>query len=125
MTPERQQWWNSLPMEEKRVRLLIKTLKGNINCCKQTIADEWTAITNDGKIGKNQLKAAQENLCDTKRSIKALRKQIGMRPVSNFRNDMRCPCCNKIVWRWQPTAGRYLRRPPEYCEQCGQKLRWY
>ena len=117
MTPERQKWWDSLSTEEKRVRRLIKTLKGNINCCKQTIADEWAAITNNSQNGKNQLKAAKDNLRDTKRAIKALRKQIAMRPWERIDvHSIHCPCC----WTWI-YANDY--KPP-CCDSCGQKLRW-
>ena len=120
MTPERKKWWDSLPVEEKRVRRTIKTLKGNINCCKQNIADELFDISNDSKIGKNQLKAAKDELRETKLAIKALRKQIAMRLISDVWNDHYCPCCDNFVW--QPEEGDYFGGPPKYCEGCGQKL---
>ena len=116
MTPERQKWWNSLPTEEKRARCLIKTLKGNINCCKSNIADELTDIANDSKIGKNQLKAAKDNLRDTKHAIKALRKQIAMRPFvikSEIGDFEKCPHCSVRLIKYFP-----------HCACCGQKLRW-
>lgn len=113
MTPERQKWWNSLPAEEKRVRLLIKTLKGNIICCKQSISDEWNAINADMKVGKNQLEVAKTNLRDTKRTIKFLRRQISQRPRPwSSKKFLVCPCCRK--WVYEQT----------YCKLCGQKLRW-
>ena len=113
MTPERHKWWNSLPAEEKRVRLLIKTLKNNIICCKQSISDEWNAINADMKVGKNQLEAAKTNLRDTKRTIKFLRRQISQRPRPwSSKKFLVCPCCRK--WVYEQT----------YCKLCGQKLRW-
>lgn len=36
MTPERQCWWNSLPKEEKRVRLAIKKFETDIKWRKKT-----------------------------------------------------------------------------------------
>lgn len=122
MTPERQKWWNSLPAEEKRVRRTIKTLKGNINCCKQNIADELFDISNDSKIGKNQLKAAKDELRDTKRAIKALRKQIAMRPITKHSLYVfyTCPLCEENLY--EGFLGMCL--PDKYCRYCGQKLRW-
>lgn len=114
MTPERQKWWDSLPAEEKRVRLLIKTLKGNIISCKQSISDEWNAINADKKVGKNQLEAAKANLRDTKRTIKFLRKQIAMQLLFiavKRTYFIGCPKCKQEVCK-------------NYCENCGQKLRW-
>ena len=122
MTPERQQWWDSLPMEEKRVRLLIKTLKENINCCKQTIADEWAAITNKSQNGKNQLKAAKDNLRDTKRAIKALRTQIAMNVIAQHNGCWEyyiCPHCYQNV-----RENNQYREYDRHCWCCGQKLRW-
>ena len=116
MTPERAKWWDNLPTEEKRVRRTIKTLKGNINCCKQNIADELFDISNDSEIGKNQLKAAKDELRDTKRAIKALRKQIAMRPYvmkTTIGDFEKCPTCKVRTIRYFPC-----------CACCGQKLRW-
>lgn len=116
MTPERQMWWDSLPKEEKRIRLLIKTLKGNIICCKQSISDELNAINADKEVGKNQLEAVKANLRDTKRTIKFLRKQIAMKPIV-FKypgyKSYECPRCREGAITYLP-----------HCSICGQKLRW-
>lgn len=86
MTPERQKWWDSLPKEEKRVRQIYRYTKKEI----LNFTDH-----------------------DKKYVIKALRKQIAMRPRPwSSKKNLVCPCCRK--WVYEQT----------YCKMCGQKLRW-
>ena len=99
MTPERQKWWGSLPKEEKRVRMDIELCKKQIKWHKQNL--RWVVLTGDDcKIIINF----------NKRIIKALRKQIAMRPYVNFD---KCPCCSVRLIKYFP-----------HCACCGQKLRW-
>ena len=107
MTPERQKWWDSLPAEEKRVRRDIKELRTQI---------AWHKIGLNSSCG-HETEMRKFALRMNKRIIKALRKQIAMRPRE--RKDVHsiyCPCC----WAWI-YANDY--KPP-YCNRCGQKLRW-
>lgn len=83
MTPERKAWWDSLPAEEKRVRQIYRYTKKEI----LNFTDH-----------------------DKKYVIKALRKQIAMRPIS-YGDHWKCPQCGRPV--------HY-----DYCKDCGQKLRW-
>ena len=83
MTPERKAWWDSLPAEEKRVRQIYRYTKKEI----LNFTDH-----------------------DKKYVIKALRKQIGMRPIS-YGDHWKCPRCGRAV--------HY-----DYCKDCGQKMRW-
>ena len=88
MTPERKAWWNSLPAEEKRIREIYRYAK-----------QEILSFTDS----------------DKKRVIKALRKQMAMRPVnavSGICGD--CPTCRGFV----------IRRENDCCPECGQKIRW-
>lgn len=98
MTPERQKWWDSLPAEEKYIRKLIKHLEDD----KKRHKDN---------IGFNPL-GNLWRLCvkDDKMTIKLLRKQIAMRPIS-YGDHWKCPRCGRAV--------HY-----DYCKDCGQKLRW-
>lgn len=99
MTPERQRWWDSLPTEEKRVRMDIELCKKQIKWHKQNL--RWVVLTGDDcKIIINF----------NKRIIKALRKQIAMRPIS-YGDHWKCPRCGRAV--------HY-----DYCKDCGQKMRW-
>lgn len=105
MTPERAKWWDCLPTEEKRVRYVIAYYKENIKFAKAIL--------------KRNHESYQAKVCmqEHKQAIKALRKQIAMRPRE--RKDVHsiyCPCC----WAWI-YANEY--KPP-YCNRCGQKLRW-
>ena len=110
MTPKRKVWWDSLPMEEKRIRTSIKWYKQIIAYVKALFEDE---ITCDIDYEKKVMREA-------KRAIKALRKQIAMCPQINHLSDvltrqpqLKCPCCSH----------RFVRHAP-YCLVCGQKLRW-
>ena len=98
MTPERQRWWDSLPKEEKYIRKLIKHLEDDKKRHK-------------ANIGFNPL-GNLWRLCvkDDKMTIKLLRKQIAMRPIS-YGDHWKCPRCGRAV--------HY-----DYCKDCGQKLRW-
>ena len=102
MTPERKAWWDSLPKEEKFIRKLIshrikelKRHKANIGF--NPLGNLWRGCVKDDKM-----------------IIKALRKQIAMRPITIKIGDIDfvcCPKCKHEVFEY-------------YCEQCGQKLRW-
>ena len=98
MTLERQKWWDSLPKEEKYIRKLIKHLEDDKKRHK-------------ANIGFNPL-GNLWRLCvkDDKMTIKLLRKQIAMRPIS-YGDHWKCPRCGRAV--------HY-----DYCKDCGQKLRW-
>ena len=98
MTSERQKWWDSLPAEEKYLRKLIKHLEDDKKRHK-------------ANIGFNPL-GNLWRLCvkDDKMTIKLLRKQIAMRPIS-YGDHWKCPRCGRAV--------HY-----DYCKDCGQKLRW-
>ena len=89
MTPERQKWWDSLPKEEKRIRQIYRYTKKEI----LNFTDH-----------------------DKKYVIKALRKQIAMRPIV-FKypgyKSYECPRCREGAITYLP-----------HCSMCGQKLRW-
>ena len=87
MTPERKVWWDSLPAEEKRVRRIYCYLKKEILNFTDT---------------------------DKKCVIKAVRKQIAMRPLDNCGACGRCPMCTGLV----------IKIENDCCPECGQKLRW-
>lgn len=111
MTPERKAWWDSLPAEEKRVREDIKRLMDNVHYSKESVQLEklqepTKKLDFNNLIVSCQLKRIREH----KRLIKALRKQIGMRPIS-YGDHWKCPRCGRAV--------HY-----DYCKDCGQKLRW-
>lgn len=96
MTPERQRWWDSLPTEEKRVRMDIDEFKRMIRHNKKHLIP-YVAF-------------AKYCIRYNKKAIKALRKQIAMRPIS-YGDHWKCPRCGRAV--------HY-----DYCKDCGQKLRW-
>lgn len=101
MTPERKAWWDSLPKEEKRVRLAIKKEKQYFSLYKS----EAASTVNIWDFIKYQ-----------KLLIKALRKQIAMRPIV-FKypgyKSYECPRCREGAITYLP-----------HCSMCGQKLRW-
>lgn len=101
MTPERQRWWDSLPTEERLVRLAIKKEKQYLSLYKS----EAASTVNIWDFIKYQ-----------KLLIKALRKQIAMRPYvlkTTIGNFDKCPCCSVRLIKYFP-----------HCACCGQKLRW-
>lgn len=100
MTPERQKWWDSLPKEEKCVRIAIKKEKSYMSFYKS-----------DGALNIRGFIKYQKLL------IKALRKQIAMRPVTKkeFKMFRYCPSCDCIL---------NVSRTSPNCDRCGQKLRW-
>ena len=106
MTPERQRWWDSLPTEEKRVRCDIKELRTQI---------AWHKIGLNSSCGhENEMRKFALRM--NKRIIKALRKQIAMRPIV-FKypgyKSYECPRCREGAITYLP-----------HCSMCGQKLRW-
>lgn len=107
MTPERRKWWDSLPKEEKYIRKLIKHLEDDKKRHK-------------ANIGFNPL-GNLWMLCvkDDKMLIKALRKQIAMRPLKKdhryeWCDIVRCSCCYTVL----------DEADIDYCPICGQKVRW-
>lgn len=109
MTPERQRWWDSLPAEEKRVREDIDEFKRMIRHHKKHLIP-YVAF-------------AKYCIRYSKKAIKALRKQIAMRPVwegDDEQDYIHCPTCGSVV-----ACCDYLDYElPKHCEDCGQKLRW-
>ena len=103
MTPERQRWWDSLPTEEKRVRMDIDEFKRMIRHNKKHLIP-YVAF-------------AKYCIRYNKKAIKALRKQIAMRPVikKEFKMFRYCPTCDCIL---------NVSRTSPNCDRCGQKLRW-
>ncbi len=103
MTPERQKWWDSLPAEEKRVRLAIKKFETDIKWRKKHFSGGLFYTSDQQK----------SYIAMGKHTIKALRKQIAQRPRPwSSKKFLVCPCCRK--WVYEQT----------YCKMCGQKLRW-
>lgn len=105
MTPERQKWWDSLPKEEKRVRLAIEKERRYMSLYK-----------NDGALNISGFIKYQKLL------IKNLRKQLAMRPIKDqheWYEVCLCPRCFEMVYNFSP-----YNKPDEYCHGCGQKLRW-
>ena len=106
MTPERQKWWDSLPKEEKQVRRDIKELRTQI---------AWHKIGLNSSCG-HETEMRKFALRMNKRIIKALRKQIAMRPYvmkTTIGDFDKCPTCSIRTIRYFP-----------HCACCGQKLRW-
>lgn len=103
MTPERQKWWESLPKEEKQVRLAIKKFETDIKWRKKHFSGGLFYTSDQQK----------SYIAMGKHTIKALRKQIAQRPRPwSSKKFLVCPCCRK--WVYEQT----------YCKMCGQKLRW-
>ena len=105
MTPERQKWWDSLPKEEKRVRMDIELCKKQIKWQKRNL--RWVVLTGD---------ECKMIINHNKRVIKALHKQIAMRPYvmkTTIGDFDKCPTCSIRTIRYFP-----------HCACCGQKLRW-
>ena len=107
MTPERQNCWNSLSQEEKRVRRDIADFKTAIKNCKASLNDS----TGYSLIEKCSIRYH-------KKSIRALRRQIAMRP---FRKEfgLFCPTCKDCLG----VGWLHIVKTP-HCSKCGQKLRW-
>lgn len=106
MTPERKAWWDSLPTEEKRVRKHIKFLKERISWNKRDLKLSYG----------HQEQVLKMAIHNHKFLIKALRKQIAMRPYvmkTTIGDFEKCPTCNVRTIRYYP-----------HCACCGQKLRW-
>ena len=100
MTPERAKWWDCLPTEEKRVRDDIDEFKRAIKYHKKHLIP-YIAYT-------------KYRIRYSKKAIKALRKQIAMRPITVKVGNIDFICCPKCRHESFEV----------YCEQCGQKLRW-
>lgn len=105
MTSERQRWWDSLPTEEKRVRMDIELCKKQIKWQKRNL--RWVVLTGD---------ECKMIINHNKRVIKALHKQIAQYPYRKDTHRVHCPNC----WVWIVEC---YKEPP-YCKYCGQKLRW-
>lgn len=115
MTPERQKWWDGLPKEERLVRLAIKKFETDIKWRKKHFSGGLFYTSDQQK----------SYIAMGKHTIKALRKQIAMRPITKRANGddyRKCPHCGRYLWRIEDDI--YYDYPPKYCEDCGQKLRW-
>lgn len=106
MTPERKAWWDSLPAEEKQVRLAIKKFETDIKWRKKHFSGGLFYTSDQQK----------SYIAMGKRTIKALRKQIAMRPIV-FKypgyKSYECSRCREGAITYLP-----------HCSMCGQKLRW-
>lgn len=122
MTSERQKWWDSLPKEERKVREQIKFLQENIKICKTRFDFIWYEFE-DTAIQQMHISFTREEIYRNKYLIKALRKQIAMRPVwegDDEQDYIHCPTCGSVV----ACCDYSDYELPKHCEDCGQKLRW-
>jgi hypothetical protein len=106
MTHERQRWWDSLPGYEKQARNAIEESKRKIKWAKEELPHAFG----------HYREAMKDGLRRNKFLIKALRKQIAMRPYvlkTTIGNFDKCPCCSVRLIKYFP-----------HCACCGQKLRW-
>lgn len=106
MTPERVIWLYNLSREEKRVRVDIADFKIAIKNSKASLNNS------NGFPGFEKCSIRYH-----KKSIRALRRQIGLRPLGRnglFDPTGTCPRCRGLV----------IRREHDCCAECGQKLRW-
>lgn len=103
MTPKRRKWWDSLPTEEKRVRLAIVWQEIELYDYKFILNEKGGRLLNT-RLAIKRIKS----------TIKALRKQIAMRPLDNCGACGRCPTCTGLV----------IKIENDCCPECGQKLRW-
>lgn len=86
MTPERRRWWSNLPAEEKQVRLAIKKFETDIKWRKKHFSGGLFYTSDQQK----------SYIAMGKHTIKALRKQIAMRPrLWSSKKFLVCPCCRK------------------------------
>lgn len=131
MTPERAKWWDSLPAEEKDIRRRISFIKSNMQSAKQE-AKRLKKLISPGLIYNSitaenisRLHGQINKINGCNFVIKALRKQIAMRPTE-IKEDgeyyRECPRCRRYLWRISDDI--YFDDPPKYCDDCGQKLRW-
>lgn len=110
MTPERKVWWDSLPTEEKRVRIAIAWQEGELYDHKLLLNNK-----NFAPLNPWQVKLAIKCI---KRAIKSLRKQIAIKPLRKEFGlfCLTCKDCLGVGWL-------HIVKTP-HCSQCGQKLRW-
>lgn len=111
MTPERKAWWDSLPREERKIRLDIIFIRMEMRSAKKILNE---------KISNALRRNEKNNIKYYKRLLRTLRKQIAMRPqvvpfsdVLTRQPKLKCPCCSH----------RFILYTP-YCRVCGQRLRW-
>lgn len=102
MTPERQKWWRTLPVAEKRARLTIKLYKIDIKINKMDLQN-----SNEDCLKRFY---ADEINTDKKR-IKDLRKRIAL----NLTADKKCPACGQFYVFSQRTLKKH-----NTCPNCGQ-----
>ncbi len=107
MTPERKAWWDSLPAEEKQARQKMAAQQAKIYYLKSLMNNELIVNRN----------ACMNGIRNSKYIIKALRKQLSMRPVTKkeFKMFRYCPICDCIL---------NVSKARPFCDKCGQKLRW-
>lgn len=111
MTPERAKWYDNLSPEEKMTRIHLGYFKHSLSVQKERLAD-----LNIKPSNQDEIKQCQGGIRATKVSIKALRKQIAMRPYvmkTTIGDFEKCPTCEVRTIRYFPC-----------CACCGQKLRW-
>lgn len=94
MTPERAKWYDSLPPEEKMTRIHLGYFKHSLSVQKERLAD-----LNIEPSNQDEIQQCKGGIRATKVSIKALRKQIAMRPiVEHLMFDYYyCPSCRSYV----------------------------
>lgn len=116
MTPERANWWATLPMEERKVRELIRLVKSNIESAKFML--NYCHINEPARA--NRLKTIRVH----KLMLSALKKRIAVRPVTQevmYETDfglkrgklVLCPTCKAQV---EPKGLNF------HCYLCGQRL---
>ena len=106
MTPERAKWYDSLSPEEKMTRIHLGYFKHSLSVQKERLADLNMKPSNQ----QDEIKQCQGGIRATKASIKALRKQIAMRPLDNCGACGRCPTCTGLV----------IKIENDCCPECGQ-----
>lgn len=55
-------------------------------------------------------------------AIEALEKQIPKRAISTYKENYKCPTCEKYIDITDDDLYVYEIKPPKYCDECGQAL---
>ncbi len=105
MTPERQKWWDSLPTNERELRVALDTNRRMLSLAKGLLTDFKGIIRFEEAVRKQKL------------IIKALKHELDRSKVAKVKKsaagEFYCDNCCQFVQRYD-----------NYCAVCGRKLRW-
>lgn len=114
MTPERKQWWDSLPEREKMLREQILETKGRISKSKFALRL--------GRLTDGDKEWVISRIKKKKAVLTALKHELDNKAVATYTGRYGCHEGPLPIYRCEKCGGTFENFGQSYCCWCGRKI---